>query len=916
MTTLGDIMHNRINDLLNSVRDDVKKHKKNIDIDEDLLINNFYLLVSMCSNNQVNESLIKSIYDVEEYLINYNDSLRNECMEKIIDEINEYCKIEGNFYKEISILLFSRLKYLIDNEIEYKNSVKFLKEIALEINLSLITDFLKEYYFEKSFSFGDYSGSVKNILLHYVLNNQIEDSDLNSILISSIKMAGDESGSDFKGLDTLEKYMPLVDNEFMISDLCKQIISSSEYNYNKSFNQVKRIIVYSNIDNVLKGIFINEHLIINGFKKSFKKIYFNLSLNYVDTSDFFEPFCHDKEKMIFSINNNRNSVIFTNDISDYSSKSLIELNKSEMKYELNIYIEDSKVLLSIKSYSEGNIGIDKTIDVFSFKFSYDFLSSVELNLEKVLINEAENYKKKGSSHRIEYLWIKKYKVLSNESLYFSNKYKVEKKDKLLTITKRSESIDHLLYQEEKKLSMVNSLVGENGSGKTTVLEFLSKVLSGNVDDKYEFIVVFENIGKVEVYSNINNLIIDKKYIYTTIRPDFLSRSRCIYYSPISEQTTDIFTYNKGNLVNLSSRFVSFEKAVQRLTNEKNTINETYENIKRLLVLEFLMKHKNTIKLPSPNKVMLCIRIAIDKNYKKKKDNMLLLDDYLMQLRRDSTQDNSFLEIDYVSFDITECINDGNISELLNTLSEHEQRFELDIEGCSVGELMRLTLFAKLYWSSLSSVKRIAYFRNEDVNEIQDNSMYYFLDEPDVFLHPAWKINLVYELKWFVEKCFENNLDVNNIHIIVTSNSPFMMSDIPLEHNMLLEGKSERETIKQSQTFAQNIHDILNDTFFLTEGSIGKYASYLIEELISILSDDQSNKKVIKRPLILSNDISKEEIKSLINIIGEPIIKSYLESSYEKKYGKIESIESQLAFYKRKIKILEEEVSEAENVSDR
>ncbi|MPN30242.1 hypothetical protein SDC9_177705 [bioreactor metagenome] len=105
---------------------------------------------------------------------------------------------------------------------------------------------------------------------------------------------------------------------------------------------------------------------------------------------------------------------------------------------------------------------------------------------------------------------------------------------------------------------------------------------------------------------------------------------------------------------------------------------------------------------------------------------------------------------------------------------------------------------------------------------------------------------------------------------MTSNSPFIASDLPLSNIIFLKKEKHQSIVvdgldEKRQTFGANIHTLLSDAFFIKDGLIGDYAKHKINGLIDILINYSPDK--IQR--------DKELIIKLIDLVGEPIIKSKL-----------------------------------------
>lgn len=165
-----------------------------------------------------------------------------------------------------------------------------------------------------------------------------------------------------------------------------------------------------------------------------------------------------------------------------------------------------------------------------------------------------------------------------------------------------------------------------------------------------------------------------------------------------------------------------------------------------------------------------------------------------------------------------------------------------------------------------------------------------VDEIEESMHPEWARNLINTiiklLDYYKVDYYGNDLlaEYNiykfiNVQLIISTHSPFILSDLNKQSIIYLERVNEcilqSESSHHDNTFAQNIHTIMNDNFFMTS-TIGEYSKKKIDKVIKILNSKNDK-----------DDICKIKIKNIINSIGEPILKSKLEQMYNDKF-KIEN----------------------------
>ena len=154
------------------------------------------------------------------------------------------------------------------------------------------------------------------------------------------------------------------------------------------------------------------------------------------------------------------------------------------------------------------------------------------------------------------------------------------------------------------------------------------------------------------------------------------------------------------------------------------------------------------------------------------------------------------------------------------------------------------------------------------------------DEIELSFHPNWQKRL---LKSFIH--IQDEISKSKklyLHLIFTSHSPFILSDLPKENVIFLEnGKQVNPDIKQ--TFGANIHTLLSNGFFMSDGLMGEFAKSKINEIKDFYEKVKKSKNPKKTYLKKYND-KKKDFENIQKIIGElflqTIIKNYLDELEE------------------------------------
>lgn len=294
------------------------------------------------------------------------------------------------------------------------------------------------------------------------------------------------------------------------------------------------------------------------------------------------------------------------------------------------------------------------------------------------------------------------------------------------------------------------------------------------------------------------------------------------------------------------------------------------------------------------------------------DNLLRIDNYISELMEKSKWDITYLkqykdtsynfennhnEISItfgkirVALDknrklINSCI--GNIKKLLNgkdILSYNP------LKEFSSGQRQLLSLFARFYWAkdeiTLSEIKEYG---------ILGESIIIFIDEGEVALHPEWQREFFNKISSFLSELFSDK----NIQIILTTHSPFVLSDIPKNDILFLNnstGNLNISNLEKENTFGANIYSLLSDSFFM-DNTMGKFSENKIKEIIKILTSDHSH----------YNDKMLNETQFIIDSIGEPIIKEQLEYLFNDKFGN----NNELSILRKRIVELEKQLNRDSN----
>ncbi|KMP38521.1 hypothetical protein TU52_00545 [Bacillus cereus] len=186
------------------------------------------------------------------------------------------------------------------------------------------------------------------------------------------------------------------------------------------------------------------------------------------------------------------------------------------------------------------------------------------------------------------------------------------------------------------------------------------------------------------------------------------------------------------------------------------------------------------------------------------------------------------------------------------------------------------------WRNLSSgqtnILNLLTSLNTAIEKSEKKYILILLDEAEVSLHPTWQKNYI---KLLIDNIGAKAEEENKkVQIILTTHSPLVLSDIPTDRVVFLDEElitkkvyTKKGLDDQPLTFGSNIHDLYMNSFFLEGGLMGDYAKQKINEIANELINYNPKQK---------QEIKWEDIRKLINQIGEPIIRTRLVEIYDQK----------------------------------
>ncbi|MEB8704654.1 hypothetical protein P4H21_28540, partial [Bacillus cereus] len=156
--------------------------------------------------------------------------------------------------------------------------------------------------------------------------------------------------------------------------------------------------------------------------------------------------------------------------------------------------------------------------------------------------------------KIVFVWIEAYKKLKNFQTSFSGKYKIKYHGGKLAISRNKLFVedffkvaDFFKIKESDIDINLSAIVGENGTGKSTILDLIVEYIEHGVLSS-DYIIIFENKGKIFIDSNFElpyiDIVENLKYQVIKDKPldDFFKHQATIFFSNVFDAR--YFEYNE------------------------------------------------------------------------------------------------------------------------------------------------------------------------------------------------------------------------------------------------------------------------------------------------------------------------------------------------------------------------------------
>ena len=446
------------------------------------------------------------------------------------------------------------------------------------------------------------------------------------------------------------------------------------------------------------------------------------------------------------------------------------------------------------------------------------------------------------------------------------------------------------FDSNKRLKRIDVLVGENGTGKTTILNTMAGIgIIGSwielyysydtqkyyfYSEKNAFIQIDESsISAAKAYLNDCELEeIDLKHRQVFLhsneyRPEFLwtiedEKNKNIMES--NYQSVGRFLFNqefeKHNFFNVPNSF-TFEIGLLTEEIETSKVIELKKEIIRRLknqdeyyairVLEQLIEYSLIVL----RRVTVGIQVVSKEELQKRLDNLKQDLQALIQC------------LDEIANQSTLSLNTNmrhETSGMVKVIDENEKVNQINIElevkfqGREAEQLLmkflmimdRLNVSKKIYQFQLiyfhcgfrtMSSGELAYLSlHAEIYSVlekhaqQPGLLLLLFDEPETYMHPEWSRKMISNIVRLITELYSKHDDwIANCQVLITTHTPYLLSDLlPSFITRIRNGREKLHICKGEHTFAANLYDILNSNFFVAN-PIGEFAKSKLDNILTL-----------------------------------------------------------------------------------
>ena len=191
---------------------------------------------------------------------------------------------------------------------------------------------------------------------------------------------------------------------------------------------------------------------------------------------------------------------------------------------------------------------------------------------------------------------------------------------------------------------------------------------------------------------------------------------------------------------------------------------------------------------------------------------------------------------------------------------------VDLSEISAGQLQFVHTMSNIVYhiENLLSVKEEKRVKYRYVNIM--------MDEIEMCYHPEYQRTFVNEIVGMIKRLRINERCA--VNILMSTHSPFVLSDIPQSNVLYIDNGKDVGGDMDINTFAANVNELLNKSFFLSNGFMGQFATEKIKSLVAYLSNKDCN----------DGYWSEKKAFDIINLVGDEVVRYQLKKLYHKRFG--------------------------------
>lgn len=811
-------------------------------------------------------------------------------------EIEEQEEIESSLYTSILPVCEFYVYGVYWNNWDISKDTNNTREIYLKA---------VKYHEKQGFKFNENEDAVRQLLNYFSeldfpeprsnSNSRKDLESVASVLSQHIKQFGDKSdyGYAYNGFNILEKSLSRENvPDYLVEEILKKYCYREISGFGQYRKQVEKIISIKFLDkrNIYLLLYLDIPLVVEIITSKF--IFGNYHrFHMYDYEDIYVlgdkkiSFLYEDEDLlkydiswdVLIADSDLDSVILSFTLNDAELfKGKLTKTENELKLTLESDERRSKtaVIIMDKKYT-----IKEEFNTSNF-FENFLLDNFNRNEYRDL-NSNRNI---AGSLIIDYVYIKNYKTLNNFHFWLTEDDFTELDNNY------SERIEYKKNIYGEKIESLKCVVGKNGSGKTSLIQFLTQIM---------YPLILEIASSKRIYgsnknkSNLKEL--DNFYAIIRIQNEqyWLGNKQLPIKWKADPQLkefnkkSDEFTvetienwgvYDFSNSLTPFTNAAYFDKktgAVEKQKEDgevsalKNWSEDSLREQSRIISTSGDKPYDTNSAMlhyfSFCQKIMEIMISNINTGYDEANDNQRhsRIDMYVKQLF-EGINFNFFLR------------NENEFSDFHVPAAKDLDYGKLCLETSS-GQFTKLLFFSKLHAAICrnKAIKDLFTPFDSSYDKINSSpkkmdevavSALLFIDESEIYQHPEWQRNFIYLLFETIELFAPEK----KYQLVIATNSPFFLSDV-FPEDICFIGPHQDEIIEE-RTFGQNIHTLLSQKFFM-EHTIGQTSFHYISSLFELFNIPIWNSKI-------PNDFNEEEQQNLASLIIKKVLDlwDYLETS--------------------------------------